>query len=861
MPTIAAQPVWVTAAGSLGIVAENQYNSWILQTTQANNSPVFYQVIAGTLPTGVYCTVAGHLEGIPTTVTTTGSDVLISGADVTFKFAIRAYTTVDNTPTGRVARFIDRTFTITVAGQNVPVWITPAGPLGQFFDGALLSPGIQLQYIDENVLPGVVPVTLLSGTLPPGISVSGTGLISGYFEPNTTTSLLAGFSRDGQGFSQYPFDFDTNSPNVNYTFTLQLTDGRTSATQTFSMFVWSTSTFNASTTAITADDTYLDASISSTDTPILTNPTGSIGTVRNDNFYAYQFVGYDVNNNSIGYIGSNLPPGLTLNSTTGWLYGFLPNENLTAVTYDFSVRVYLTANPSAPSDPYYYSLTVEGPIDTNVTWITPSDLGTIINGATSTFYVAATNTASLNLNYTLVSGSDSKLPQGLTLLPSGHIVGRVAFDNFMLDNNTTTFDNNKTTFDLKYTFTVNAASSNGYISVDKTFTIEVINQYGVPYNNLYIECMPPQADRDLINNLIQNTVIFPQADLYRPDDPNFGLAKNVTYYHCYGLTAATLDTYVTALQLNHYWKNLTLGEIKTAQAVDPATGQVVYEVVYSEIIDTLVNNQGKSVGKDVVLAYAINPNTPDQIDVVYPNALTDMRNQVIDVVGQESNMLPLWMLSTQSDGSVLGFTPAWVIAYTQPGKSGQIQYNIATQYGTQLNQVPFEADRYELDCALTANYDPAAHTWIPNPPLLTTFDRNYHYDITIAAAGQGYRVGDVLVIQGTSLGGASTVNNLTIEVNTVTSSGIITGIIADVFESGTASIFAAGQVYTAITAAGGSGVGAEFTIHVVPGQETVFDGGSVQFVAPSTVDTSSQAADRYILYPKYDIIDSLPTES
>ena len=84
------------------------------------------------------------------------------------------------------------------------------------------------------------------------------------------------------------------------------------------------------------------------------------------------------------------------------------------------------------------------------------------------------------------------------------------------------------------------------------------------------------------------------------------------------MTAATLDTYVTALQLNHYWKNLTLGEIKTAQAVDPATGQVVYEVVYSEIIDTLVNNQGKSVGKDVVLAYAINTNTPDQIDVVYP---------------------------------------------------------------------------------------------------------------------------------------------------------------------------------------------------------------------------------------------------
>ena len=275
----------------------------------------------------------------------------------------------------------------------------------------------------------------------------------------------------------------------------------------------------------------------------------------------------------------------------------------------------------------------------------------------------------------------------------------------------------------------------------------------------------------------------------------------------------------------------------------------------------MVNNQGKSVGKDVVLPYPINVNTPDQIDVVYPNALTDMRNQVIDVVGQESNMLPLWMLSTQADGTVLGFTPAWVIAYTLPGKSGQIQYNIETQYGTQLNLVPFEADRYELDRALTANYDPATHSWIPNPPLLTTFDRNYHYDISLAEPGQGYRVGDRLTIQGVTLGGTTPNNNLTIEINTVTSSGMVNGIIEDIFYSGTASIIAAGRTYTAVPAAGGTGVGAKFTVRIVPGVETVFDGNSVEFVDPSTIATDSQAADRYILYPKYDIIDSLPQEN
>jgi hypothetical protein len=46
-----------------------------------------------------------------------------------------------------------------------------------------------------------------------------------------------------------------------------------------------------------------------------------------------------------------------------------------------------------------------------------------------------------------------------------------------------------------------------------------------------------------------------------------------------------------SLYLNHYWKNLILGSIETAQALD-AAGNVIYEVVYSRIIDNLVNNNG-----------------------------------------------------------------------------------------------------------------------------------------------------------------------------------------------------------------------------------------------------------------------------
>ena len=163
---------------------------------------------------------------------------------------------------------------------------------------------------------------------------------------------------------------------------------------------------------------------------------------------------------------------------------------------------------------------------------------------------------------------------------------------------------------------------------------------------------------------------------------------------------------------------------ETAQALDPVTGEVVYEVVYSKIIDNLVNDAGESVAKIVNLPYnIIDPaDGSTVISQVYPNSLVDMRNQVIDVVGQISTKLPLWMTSKQTNGRVLGFTPAWVLCYTQPNRSNQIAYYISTQFGEQLNKVDFKVDRYVLDRTLSRNWDAETQDWTPEPSL-TTFDR------------------------------------------------------------------------------------------------------------------------------------------
>lgn len=237
--------------------------------------------------------------------------------------------------------------------------------------------------------------------------------------------------------------------------------------------------------------------------------------------------------------------------------------------------------------------------------------------------------------------------------------------------------------------------------------------------------MPPQDDRNLISSLLQNQDIFQPDLIYRPTDPNFGLSTKVVYNHAFGLTASTIADYVSSLNINHYWKNVTLGEIRVAQAVD-ANGEVIYEVIYSPVIDNLLNSDGDSVSKEVTLPYPINENDSTEISVVYPNSLIDMRDQVIDTVGQVADILPLWMTSKQSDGQVLGFTPSWVLAYAKPNKGNQIAYYIRTKFGERLNLVDFEIDRYELDRLLTKNWDPIADSvnghWIPAPPEYTTFD-------------------------------------------------------------------------------------------------------------------------------------------
>jgi len=818
-----SQPVWQTPAGSLGTIPEGVFYSLPLLATADNT--VYYQLIAGALPRGMQINETGIITGVPNARATIQGVPLDVPVDTLSKFAVRAYTR-----TGMVInRLADRTFTIEVANTAIPAFVTPAGQLAQLYDASLIT-DLQIQYTG----PDNTIVKLIAGSLPPGLTISTAGLISG----------LIGLS----------------SANTDYAFTLQLTDGTVNGTvnRSFSIYVWSRNSLSADDTYITSDNTFITADGTPILVPVLLNTPGSIGTVRSDNFFAYQFNGVDLNGDQFQYSTDADIPGLTLDPNSGWFYGNIPPLGINNQTYSFNIYLQLVAYPDYISPPYAFSLTVIGPVSADVTWLVPDNLGTIDNGATSTFYVAAVNRSGVTLQYQLLSGSDSLLPQGLELLPSGEIAGRVSFNTFALDMGTTTFDNNTTTFDLVYYFTVTAYSVDGLISSNKVFSIRVNRAYNEPYDNLYIQAMPPLNDRAVINSLLQNSDIFQQNLLYRPTDPNFGVAKNVTYYHAYGLSAATLDEYVASLDINHYWKNLVLGSIEVAQAID-SSGTVIYEVVYSRIIDDLVNAQGQSVSKDVTLPYPVTAELPYpknstvSVSTVYPNSLINMRDQVIDVVGQISNTLPLWMICKQANGQTLGFTPAWVIAYANPGRGEQLAYYIGQDFIDQLNVIDFEVDRYELDNLLTRNWNRADQHWgysdnsaIPYPASLTTFDL---IGLPIFSSTESYQVGQVVEYQ--TIRGDVRINKI-YECIQATVPGTLPTDPAYWNQNGqnigswindADAITTWEDDYFTLT---------NWTYATPPG--TTFDGGSMQFTAPVDMYSNTNVYDKYLVFPRRNIL-------
>ena len=795
-----AQPVWNTNAGSLGT-----YPSGLLLVSQLSASPVLpatsiqYTLLSGSLPLGISLTEDGLLTGTPvlviadsvSTFTVRATDNLNNIRDRTFSIrisgaAIPSFTT----PAGVLLSTQDSYWIEFPIEYNNSYEFNPV--IIELTEG-LLPPGLEIDELGiirgypepplvSTTVPSVVitasattestdTITCLSTTgFSVGRPVVFTGTTFGDIQEGVTyyiktivdsTSFTIATTQNGStfqvatatGFMTVTLPaISVGQPTIRtYSFTLKLSSPLGGDIAIYSITVINQNTPTSqggpdktpntripvilntrpTTYNITSADPYYGYYILP---PVSPTVPAFIGTAQSGDYFAFKIIGNDFDGNQLRYSFSSLPLDLIGDADTGWITGTPTLTNTGISRYDFSVAVYKVANPTIASEYFNFSLNVSKEIIGEITWITTTNLGTIFNGTISTLSVAALS--DVELSYRLTSGS---LPPNLTLLSNGEITGYVAdqpTDSFLNQGDETTFE-----------FSIQAYSADyPIIESSKTFTVTVLQEYSQPTDVLYIKAAPSIEDRQIISSLLNNEALIPTTSLYRPSDVYFGKASSIIYEHAYGIYASSIDQYIASVTRNHYWRNITLGELKTAVAKNSA-GEIIYEVVYSEVIDNLVNPQGVSISSEIywprLIDLGLGPwytsitniytsynkdlapgfytsRTPGYARQLYPNSLYNMRNRVAQVLGQEydSRLLPLWMTSQQINGSTLGYTQAWVICYTKPGLSTAIKNNIETNWPHTLNEINFKIDRFTVNKSATYNYDnnitPPAWTGLPS---------------------------------------------------------------------------------------------------------------------------------------------------
>jgi len=679
------QPVWITPAGDLGTYNVGYpINLSLSATAMFPASYIEYKFLGGELPNGLSMDRFGNITGIPKLIL----------LDKTSIFTIRVINEFNDVR--------DRTFSMTISNINIkPKITTIAGEILNVVDSKYVK--YQIEYINE-IQDNKITFSILSGYLPPGLYLDPAGIIKGYPDK--------------------PVLGDNSPASAQFNFTILLSSGLGNDSAIFSIVVRNQQLSNTPNTRTPAilnrkpltepidiNDPYYGYYLSE---------TAEIPAIKTNEYFSFKIIGKDFDNNQIEYQIGGLPPGLVGNNLTGWITGFPTETRRTISKYDIHVTISKKDIETIITPPEIFGLTVYNDVLHDIVWNTTSDLGTIFNGDISMLKVSASATESLV--YELVDGV---LPKNLVLLETGIIAGRVAQQS---DRERVLKQGESTEFN----FTVRAFSREfPSLSLNKQFKITVYQRYPKPLENIYFKAFPNKHGKQIINYLLSDTSLIPNEYLYRPDDMYFGKATDVTFVHLYGMESTSIPNYVNATLRNHYERTIRLGELNTAVATDDS-GNIIYEVVYSTIIDELEDGSGVPPAQKISLnnplslrlgPWVINNNeilidstiikvtaSPGSTNFLYPAGLQNMRAEVASTLPQnfDSNLLPLWMTSQQPTAqlnSTLGYRSTWVVCYTKPGYSEIIKNNINSNWTRKLNEIDFTIDRFIVDKSATFNWN------------------------------------------------------------------------------------------------------------------------------------------------------------
>jgi len=354
---------WITPAGSLGTFTERVLiSSGITVEATSTLGPVTYTIIAGNLPKGFRLS-GNTIKGSPAEVR----------KSTTSRFVVRA---TDGTS------IEDRTFGLTIDGADAPEWVTPgeylqvgAGEAYFILDNSVVE--FQLSATDTDLTAGDTLEYFLmpgGGQLPPGLSLSPTGFISGYTDPifaiDNNASLDGGFDTGAfdttpidfveaksNGYDSFFYDnvtFDYNEPSKTprrlsriYSFAVGVGDGITVVSRLFKIYVVTEEFLQADNSIVQVGTNVFTADASADRVPIWITPA-NLGRYRANNYLTIFLDVYDPPTlagtiiyfllaNNPDTTPSEVPPGLALDGLTGELAGRVPYQAKISKSYQFTM--------------------------------------------------------------------------------------------------------------------------------------------------------------------------------------------------------------------------------------------------------------------------------------------------------------------------------------------------------------------------------------------------------------------------------------------------------------------------------------------------------------------------------------------
>lgn len=237
-----SRPRWITAAGNLGSIPELFFYEKRLEVSTTGSSQpdgsVTFTFQSGELPPGIQVVKSGMLQGVPVVL-----DPIEVDETREYRFTVRA-----TIPGGMV---IDRTFFLSVNNVFPPVITPRITNLGNVFDGSYFQK--QLRAVEEN--PNAeLKWKVVRGSLPPGVTLTESGMISGYIlkEPDEYATITPGYDNYSSSdpsvrtfFDDIPYDSLGKSRNRAYTFTVEVSDGANVDSLNYSIAVASKGLFTA----------------------------------------------------------------------------------------------------------------------------------------------------------------------------------------------------------------------------------------------------------------------------------------------------------------------------------------------------------------------------------------------------------------------------------------------------------------------------------------------------------------------------------------------------------------------------------------------------------------------------------------